>query len=66
MYGAQSVDCGSILAFLSGALPSTLSAVAWALAENVGSWDIMLAALCKVFVPANVTPALRTLDHRDG
>jgi hypothetical protein len=27
---------------------------------------MMLVALCKVFIPANVTPALRMLDRRDG
>jgi hypothetical protein len=38
-------------------------AAAWAPAENDGSWEIMFAALRKAFVPANVTPALRTLDR---
>jgi hypothetical protein len=38
-------------------------AAAWALAENDGSWEIIFAALRKAFAPANVTPALRTLDR---
>jgi hypothetical protein len=54
MYGAQSVDCDSILVLLSADPPSTFSAAAWAPTENVGSWEVMLVALCKVFVPANV------------
>jgi hypothetical protein len=66
MYDVQTLDCGSILAFLSVDLLSTFFAVAWAPAENVGSWEIMLEALRKVFIPMNVTPALRMLDLRDG
>jgi hypothetical protein len=38
-------------------------AAAWAPAENDGSWEIMFAALRKVFAPANLTPVLRTLDR---
>jgi hypothetical protein len=41
-------------------------AAAWAPAENDGCWEIMFAALRKAFAPANVTPALRTLDRCDG
>jgi hypothetical protein len=40
-----------------------LCAAAWAPAENDGSWEIMFAALRKAFGPANVPPALCTLDR---
>jgi hypothetical protein len=66
MCDAESVDCGSILALPYADPPSTFFAVAWVLTENVGSWEKMIVALLKVFVLANVTPALRMLDFRDG
>jgi hypothetical protein len=40
-----------------------LCAAAWAPAENDGSCDIMFAVYRKALVPANETPARRTLVH---
>jgi hypothetical protein len=66
MYNVQSVDCGLILLFLSVNQLITFSAATWAPTKNVMSWKMMLVALLKVFVPTNVTPALRMLDRCDG
>jgi hypothetical protein len=41
-------------------------AAAWVPTVNDGSWEIILAALRKVFDPVNVTSARRMLDLYDA
>jgi hypothetical protein len=65
LYSAQSVVCGLILALSSSYSRRMVSAAAWALAENDGSWEIMLVAFRKAFDPVNITPARRTLERCD-
>jgi hypothetical protein len=66
MYDAQSVACDLILALPSSDSRNTFSVAAWALAENDGSWEVMLSALYKAFVSVNVTPARQTLERCDA
>jgi hypothetical protein len=52
---------GTLCAVPSSDPHRILCAAAWAPAENDGSWDMMFAVRHKALVPANETPARRTL-----
>jgi hypothetical protein len=56
-----SAASGTLYALPSSDPQRILWVAAWAPAENDGSCDIVFAALRKALVPANVTPARRTL-----